>query len=102
MVPPLDLEEALAGLLKVRPEEKSSMEEDYLALLKERECPVCHSQLRIPEDEELIGEALKGILTGTFGWHPSNNHKLFCGHEVRIQRSEASANGDRQYWLEPC
>lgn len=78
------------------------MEEDYLALLKERSCPVCHSQLRIPEDEDLIRETLKSIVTERFGWDPSEIYALVCGHPVRIQRSNASANGESQYWLEPC
>jgi len=78
------------------------MPEDYLALLKERSCPVCRNQLRIPQDEDLIGETLKGIITEKFGWYPDNIYPLFCGHHVRLQRGNASTDGNRQYWLEPC
>ena len=82
--------------MQVQPEEECGMKEDYLALVKERSCPVCHNQLHNPEDEEVIGGALKGIHTEQFGWNPGEIYKLFCGHDVRIQRSAASENGERQ------
>jgi len=75
------------------------MNEDYLSWLKERRCPVCREQLAIPQDEDHIGEAIKGIVTGTFGWYPTTIYELQCGDKVTLQRSHP-VQGEIYFWLE--
>lgn len=93
---PLEPEEALAGLLKVRPEGEKLMSEDRM---NKRECPHCQKPLNDADDNWLQAVINRAIEVGSLQQNDTPR-ELSCGHKASAEAADFPPHSSG-FWLVP-